>query len=530
LSFRAIQPAGFAAHELFTLSFYELLVSYAFPIAGSAPFPRRRLLMALEPGFQVRLGTYNIDAKVLAMRPEIWALLEPHLAGFVRGIIERGYAHAPYYRETIAEMGDSFLATSVEYTRRLFLNGLDEQWVQDAYDRVHKEIEMGFDLRTRGAVCNTILSEFGNVVLRKHRFSSERIVRILDATTRLLLLDVANAVACYNVAEVKRGEARAKELAGAIEEFSQTVHGLRSGVVSAADMLGAMSDELGRFSETALSQVNAGVKAAEDTSSRVHRIAAATEELTASIAQIQAQASDSANKAHQAASQAGCANGTMRSLSDAVEKIGSVVGLISHIAGQTNLLALNATIEAARAGDAGRGFAVVAAEVKNLASQTSKATEEIERQINFIQNRTRQSVEEIGSTGATVGEIAETTESLALGVGNQARATGEIAEGASGAAANALTLTGAFKKVEETVESARKAARSVLDVSGDLSTRTQQIGVAIDKLTKVATQQPLVPHLADLSLAAQQQSRDGRGVSLATRSPHPPDAFQKSRA
>jgi uncharacterized protein YoxC len=463
--------------------------------------------MALESGFQVRLGTYNIDAEVLAARSDAWALLEPHVDEFVRLIIERGTTHAPYYRETIARMGDKFLATSVSYTKHLFVNPFDEQWVQDAYDRAHKEIEMGFDLRTRGAVCNAILSEFGKVVLRKHRFSAAKVVRILDTATRVLLLDVANAVACYNVAEVKRGEARAKELAGAIEEFSRTVNGLRAEAVSAVNMLGAMSDELGRFSETALNQVNAGVKAAEDTSSRVHRIAAATEELTASIAQIQAQASDSANKAHQAASQAGCANAAMRSLSDAVEKIGSVVGLISHIAGQTNLLALNATIEAARAGDAGRGFAVVAAEVKNLASQTSKATEEIERQINFIQNQTRQSVDEIGSTGATVGEIAETTESLAQGVGNQARATGEIAEGASGAAANALTLTGAFKKVEETVESTRKAARSVLGVSGDLSTRTQQIGVAIDKLTKVATQEPLVPHLADLSLAASQQAR-----------------------
>jgi methyl-accepting chemotaxis protein len=458
--------------------------------------------MALEPGFQVRLGVYNIDADVRAMRPEIWALLEPHLVKILRWHTDKVATHAPFYKDIYAKVGDEYRALNFEYTKRIFLNEFDEQWVQDAYFRVRKETEFGFDMRARGAVWQSILHQFSKIVLRKHRFSASKAVRILNATTCLMVLDVANAVACHNVSEVKRAKARGEELASAIEEFSKTVQGLRAGVASAMDLLGAMSDEVGRFSETALNQINGGVAAAGDTASRVSKIASATEELTASMAQIHAHANDSALKAHRAASQASHANETIRSLSEAVEKIGSVVGLISYIAVQTNLLALNATIEAAHAGNAGKGFAVVAAEVKSLACQTSKATEEIERQINFIQNQTRQSVEEIGATGATVRIIAETSENLAARVSDQAGATGEIAEGASGAADNAITLTGAFKKVEETVESTREVARSVLEVSGDLTARTQEIDAAIDRLIKVATQAPLVPQLADLSVAS----------------------------
>jgi hypothetical protein len=456
--------------------------------------------MALEPAFQVRLGIYEIDAEVRAMRPEIWALLAPHLGSFLHRHMQKVQIKVPFYKDLFARIGDQLEALSFEYTKRLFLNEFDEQWVRDAYDRADAEIKFGIDMRSRGAIWLTILHDFSDVVRRRHRVSVGKAVRILDATARLMVLDVANAVACHSAVQVKRAEARGEELASAIERFSQTIEGLRAGVGSAVTLLATTSHDLTLFADSALNQVAAGGEAADDTAFRIMQIAAATEELTASISEIRAQATVSAEKARAAALQAGHANDTMSSLSDAVGKIGSVAGLISHVAGQTNLLSLNAAIEAARAGNAGRGFAVVATEVKDLAAQTSKATDEIERQISLIQNQTRKSVEEIGTTGATISEIAETAKTLAVGVGSQASATREIAEGASKTALNAGTLSDTFKTIEETTKSTRQAAGSVLEVARDLTAHAQQIEAAIEKLLEFASQGPAIRRLADLSV------------------------------
>ena len=245
-------------------------------------------------------------------------------------------------------------------------------------------------------------------------------------------------------------------------------------------------------------EADKAAEAAAGTAENVEKTAAATEELSASIAEVHGQATRSAGIAHGAVSGAERTNATMRSLHEAVEKIGSVVGLISDIASQTNLLALNATIEAARAGEAGRGFAVVASEVKALATQTSKATDEIGRQIGVIQEATRRSVEEIAGAGRTISDIAAIAEAVAGSVDQQAAATASIAESAMNAAATASTVAEALDSVGETIRRTQEAAKAVLEFSRALEGRTGELDTAMNTLFKTAAGRAGVRQLAKL--------------------------------
>ncbi len=210
-------------------------------------------------------------------------------------------------------------------------------------------------------------------------------------------------------------------------DFETSVGSIISSVTNASsDMQSSAQSMSSTATETAV-QSQAMTAAAEIASTNVGSVSAATEELSASISEISRQVSQSATIASNATMDADAANQKIEGLKLAADKIGEVVQLITDIAEQTNLLALNATIEAARAGDAGKGFAVVASEVKNLATQTSKATEEISLQISEIQNATNDSVTAIQGISTTINEINEVSSSISAAVEQQGAATKEIA-------------------------------------------------------------------------------------------------------
>src|SRR5262249_7380330 len=174
-------------------------------------------------------------------------------------------------------------------------------------------------------------------------------------------------------------------------------------------------------------------------------------------------------------------------LSSGASRIGDVVKLIRAIAEQTNLLALNATIEAARAGEAGRGCAVVASEVKTLASQTAKATEEISSQIGAIQGSTEQAVEAIRQISSVMGDISRFTSSIAASVEEQSASTQEIGRNVQQAASGANELAGSMATVTEAIEETNKSATQVLDASSALTTQAGMLQQAVDEfLDRVA--------------------------------------------
>jgi methyl-accepting chemotaxis protein len=276
-------------------------------------------------------------------------------------------------------------------------------------------------------------------------------------------------------------EKRAQEMAELARQFDQDVTGVLSTVGAATAELQSTAMAMTDAAEQTSQQSSAAMSAAEEAAVNVSTVAAAAEELASSVEEIGRQAAMSNQVAGKAVDEATKTNQSVRGLAEAAQKIGAVIALINNIASQTNLLALNATIEAARAGEAGRGFSVVANEVKSLATQTAKATEEISEQIGGMQRATGGAVSAIEAIGATIGNISEISTAIASAVAQQGAATAEISRNVQQAASGTSSVSRNISGVASTAKGTGTAAHNVLAASTRLSEQADALRTQVDR-------------------------------------------------
>ncbi|WP_416898843.1 MAG: protoglobin domain-containing protein [Minwuia sp.] len=427
-----------------------------------------------------RLEFSGITAEVRELMQAAWPIIEPQLDD----LLDAFYAHVTGIRGLADMVGSADKIARLKKAQSshwsVLLSG---RFDNDYFERVnriglaHKKI--GLEPRWYISAYGFVLARLSQILIaRTSRFSNRKNgPAMLDAVTRALFMDMDLAITVYY--ETMQKDARESRERHA-NDFERDVRSLVDEVAAAAAQLSQTSEILRLGVEQTSDNSTAVASASEQATANVQNVAAAAEELSSTLAEVSKQVMESSRIAQEAVTKVNSVNERVQGLAVAADKIGNVVGIINEIASQTNLLALNATIEAARAGEMGKGFAVVSAEVKGLANQTAKATEEITQQVKDIQDATGGSVQAMAEIKAIIDQVSEITDMIAAAVEEQNTATSEISDNVQQAAIGTQDVSARILEVSNAANQTGEAAEQLDGAAGNLSQQSTTLRQSVD--------------------------------------------------